>query len=157
MPHCSFANTDSQLRANSINSTSQFANYVGNLVGDPCSLWLLLRVTNYPTICFVVQPLSFISRFISPSVFTLALFDTHVIFTFIFGTTRPGENTSLQWGFTGSITAITLDFLSKMTHIRGETSILTKRVFELFKVIDEISIKFNRDFKALLGDGEDFV
>ena len=77
--------------------------------------------------------------------------------TFITSTIRPDENTTLHLGFTGSITAITLNFLSKMTYNLGETSILTKRVFELFKVIDEISIKFNRDFKALLGDGEDFV
>ena len=59
--------------------------------------------------------------------------------------------TTLQMGFTGSMTANTLAFLTKMTDIEHETSILAKGVFEFFDAKDEKVLRLNRESSGKLG------
>ena len=60
------------------------------------------------------------------------------------------ENTVIQLGFTGSITEKSHEFLKDLSLIRGETSILTKRVFGFFENRDGKVMMLNRETGNIL-------
>ena len=90
--------------------TKVFSNYVGEPRWDTWEATPFTRWTEYSTTSFIVEPCTFVDIAVSMVEFTHSTSLVELPLFFILSTTSPSENTTLLLGFTGSITAITLDF-----------------------------------------------